>query len=310
MDEVVYRHARIDRAKLRTLAVRSDRRGLLQLAGHGAALAGTAWLLGHAVGSWWVVPAVVLHGVLLTFLFAPLHEAVHRTAFRSRRLNDAVGWICGAVLVLPPDYFRHFHFAHHRHTQDPVRDPELASPKPVTLGGWLLHVSGLPYWRAQVGGLMRRALGRTPEAFLPPRAAARVVREARLLLVIYAGIAAAAVATGSAAPLTYWIVPALVGQPFLRLFLLAEHTGCPLSADMLANTRTTLTTGIVRFFTWNMPFHAEHHAFPALPFHALPAAHREIRPDLKVVAPGYLAVNRDILRAIGAKAYSADATPS
>ncbi|WP_119458437.1 fatty acid desaturase family protein [Rhodospirillaceae bacterium SYSU D60014] len=310
MDEVVYHQARIDRAKLRALAVRSDRRGLLQLAGHGAALAGTACLLGYALGSWWVVPAIVLHGIVLTFLFAPLHEAVHRTAFGSRWLNDAVAWVCGALLVLPPDYFRYFHFAHHRHTQDPARDPELASPKPATFGGWLLHVSGLPFWRAQVGGLIRRALGRTPEPFLPPRAAARVVREARLLLAIYAGIATVAAVSGSTAPLIYWIVPALVGQPFLRLFLLAEHTGCPLSADMLANTRTTLTTGIVRFFTWNMPFHAEHHAFPALPFHALPAAHREVRLDLKVIAPGYLAVNREILRAIGASAYSADATPS
>jgi fatty acid desaturase len=310
MDEVVYHQARIDRAKLRALAVRSDRRGLLQLAGHGAALAGTACLLGYALGSWWAVPAIVLHGIVLTFLFAPLHEAVHRTAFGSRWLNDAVAWVCGALLALPPDYFRYFHFAHHRHTQDPAHDPELASPKPTTFGGWLLHVSGLPYWRAQVGGLIRRALGRTPEPFLPPRAAARVVREARLLLAIYAGIAAVAAVSGSTAPLIYWIIPALAGQPFLRLFLLAEHTGCPLSADMLANTRTTLTTGIVRFFTWNMPFHAEHHAFPALPFHALPAAHREVRLDLKVIAPGYLAVNRDILRAIGARAYSANATPS
>jgi len=68
---------------------------------------------------------------------------------------------------------------------------------------------------------------------------------------------------------------------------------------MLANTRTTLTNAIVRFFAWNMPFHAEHHAYPSVPFHALPAVHRELRRDLKVVAPGYLAVQREILRGLG-----------
>jgi hypothetical protein len=46
-------------------------------------------------------------------------------------------------------------------------------------------------------------------------------------------------AAGSPAPLIYWIVPALLGQPWLRLFLLAEHAGCPQVRDMLANSRTT-----------------------------------------------------------------------
>lgn len=299
MKETTHRPARIDRARLRELSARSDRRGLIQLAGHGAALGATGWLLGQTVGSWWAAPALLLHGAVLTFLFAPLHETVHRTAFRSRWLNDSVAWVCGALLVLPPAYFRAFHFAHHRYTQDPRRDPELATPKPDTLAAWLLHVSGLPYWWAQIGGLLRRALGRTPEPFLPPHLARPAIREARLLLGLYGGIAVVAVATGSAAPLLYWVLPALVGQPFLRLFLLAEHTGCPLSPDMLANTRTTLTNAIVRFFAWNMPFHAEHHAYPSVPFHALPAVHRELRRDLKVVAPGYLAVQREILRGLG-----------
>ena len=68
-----------------------------------------------------------------------------------------------------------------------------------------------------------------------------------------------------------WIVPALLGQPFLRLYLLAEHGRCPLVANMLENTRTTLTNWLVRKLAWNMPYHAEHHAYPGVPFHQLPA---------------------------------------
>jgi fatty acid desaturase len=93
----------------------------------------------------------------------------------------------------------------------------------------------------------------------------------------------------------YWAAPVLIGQPLLRLYLLAEHMGCPLVSDMLRNTRTTLSNAAVRRLAWNMPYHAEHHAFPAVPFHALPAVHRILRDDLVVVAPGYIAVQREIL---------------
>jgi fatty acid desaturase len=297
MDEIVYSHRGVDRARLADLNRRSDSRGLRHLAGHGVLLVATGTLLGLSIGSWWVAPATVAHGVVLIALFAPLHETVHRTAFKSRWLNDGVGWLCGLLLVLPPEYFRFFHFAHHRYTQDPLEDPELSSPKPTTAAQWLVHVSGWNYWRAQVAGLIAHAFGRTPEPFLTaPRAAARIVTEARVVLTIYTLIAAVAAAADSWAPLAYWVLPALAGQPFLRFYLLAEHTLCPLVPDMLANSRTTHSNAIVRFLAWNMPYHAEHHAFPSVPFHALPSLHRDLRADLKVVASGYVAVNREIFQ--------------
>lgn len=307
MDEVVYRHARVDRARLRDLEARSDSAGLLRLAAHGAALLATGWLLARSLGSPWAAPATVLHGAALVFLFAPLHETIHRTAFRSRWLNDAVAWVCGALLVLPPEYFRRFHFAHHRHTQDPARDPELIAPKPASLGAWLLQISGLPFWFGNLRAVIGHAAGRVPEPFIPPRAAGGIVREARLLLALYAAVALVSVLAGSPAALVFWIVPAVAGQPLLRVFLMAEHTLCPLVADMLANTRTTISNPLVRFFAWNMPFHAEHHAFPSVPFHALPALHRVLEPDLAVVASGYLAVQREILCAIARRRTTAAA---
>jgi fatty acid desaturase len=67
--------------------------------------------------------------------------------------------------------------------------------------------------------------------------------------------------------------------------------------DMLKNSRTTTTNWPLRRLAWNMPYHAEHHAYPALPFHALPAAHRALAPRIAVQAPGYIAVHRDIIGA-------------
>jgi fatty acid desaturase len=77
--------------------------------------------------------------------------------------------------------------------------------------------------------------------------------------------------------------------------LLAEHGGCPFVADGLRNTRTTLTLAPLRRLMWNMPFHAEHHLYPSLPFHALGRAHRQLAPALAELSPGYLAVHRRFL---------------
>lgn len=284
-------------AGLRALQERSDARGLRHLAGHGAILLASGYLLSLAQG-WWLLPAALLHGIALVFLFAPLHETVHRTAFKSRWLNDGIAFAIGVLLMLPREYFRAFHFAHHRHTQDAARDPELGTPRPATRGQWLLHVSGFPYWRGQIQGLVMRASGKVGEDFYGNDAQRRkVVAESRLVIAIYAAILIASLVFASDIAWRYWLLPVLLGQPFLRLYLLAEHWGCPLSPadapiDMLARSRTTYTNGVVRFLAWNMPYHAEHHAYPALPFHALPRANQLLAGELGTTALGYAALTR------------------
>src|SRR5215475_9569688 len=127
----------IDRERLRLWSQRSDAPGLSHLAGHLIALAATGFLVWLARGTFWIWPAMWAHGVVLIFLFTPLHECIHRTAFKTRALNEVIAFVIGVLIVLPREYFRAFHFAHHRFTQDPARDPELARPKPVNLRQWL-----------------------------------------------------------------------------------------------------------------------------------------------------------------------------
>lgn len=291
------------RDRLRALsAKRSDTAGLRQLSLHAALLAATAATVLASRGTPWLVPAALAHGIVLSFLFCALHESVHRSAFRSRRLNDAVAWVCGALLLMAPTWFRHFHMAHHRWTQDPQRDPELASPKPASLGGWLWHVSGLPVWGSLAATLIRLAADRADAPYLPARDRDRAVREARILLALYAGVALVSLATQNWLAVLLWVGPALAGQPALRLFLLAEHTGRPLAADMFANTRTTLTNRAMRRLCWNMNLHTEHHAYPSVPFWALPEVHGLVRERLQDPAPGYAAANRTILGGVRAAA--------
>lgn len=95
-----------------------------------------------------------------------------------------------------------------------------------------------------------------------------------------------------------WLVPMVLTQPLLRLYLLAEHGRCPFVANMLENTRTTYTTRLMRWLAWNMPYHIEHHSAPNVPFHRLPDLHRHMRPHLVSTSPGYAAFTRDYVGAL------------
>src|SRR5580700_6501794 len=99
----------LDRAMVRHLSRRSDARGLAQLGAHAVLLCATGCAVWASRESLWIAPAMVLHGTVLSFLFSPLHESIHRTAFASRWISDSVAWLCGVLLVLPPEYFRLFH---------------------------------------------------------------------------------------------------------------------------------------------------------------------------------------------------------
>jgi fatty acid desaturase len=278
------------------LTGRADWPGILRLAVHFGAILLLAGLIMAKVAYW---PFLMLPlGVLIVFLFAPLHESIHETAFRSPALNRLVANCAGFLIVLPPTWFRYFHFAHHRHTHDPTHDPELMSRKPETLREYLVYLSGWPYWSGMVTFIAANISGRRFDAFVPEKGRSKVVAEARCFVALYAFLGLGSLVFGATALLWAWVVPVLVGQPFLRAFLLAEHARCPHVASMLENTRTTFTTAVVRFFAWNMPYHAEHHAFPAVPFHRLPRFHAIIRKHLQVTERGYVRFHQKFARAL------------
>jgi fatty acid desaturase len=288
----------LDRATVLALSRPSDAAGLRQLAIHLALIAATATLVTVSRGSWALWPAMLVHGVALSYLFCPLHEGVHRTAFATRWLNDVVAAVAGAVIGLPAGFYRIFHYAHHRYTQDPAHDPELAVAKPTSWPGYLYVMSGASWWINRVGIGLRHALtGRVPEAVVPAARHRTVVREARLVWGLYLAIAVVSLALGRTEALIYWAVPLLLGYPALRFFLLAEHTGCATgNHDMFANTRTTYTNRAMRLLAWDMPFHCEHHSYPSVPFHALHKVNPLIRARIVNASPGYLAFHWNLMR--------------
>ena len=290
--------ALVPRERLRALGQRRDLPGLVFLIGHTLSLVVTGYLLYRSLGSWWVVPAMFLHGVVIVHLFAPFHESTHGTAFRTRWLNQAVAWFTGLVLFLPPTHFTLEHAAHHRYTQDPERDPERI-PEIATVPGYLLYATSIPYFRYAFTNLVHQARGNFTDlerSFIPPRSLPKVQREAQLMWAVYAVLALISLATQSWALVLYWALPRIISEPVMRIIRMSEHGACPLVPDMLRNTRTVITLRTLRWLNWNNAHHAEHHALPGIPFHALPELHKDLGKHLEEVRPGYVATQAHLLR--------------
>lgn len=274
--------------ELRSLSLRSDARGAARFGLHLLLLAAGIWAVSRS-GPWTLLPAMLFLGVVQAALFAPIHETMHMTAFRSRRLNTVAGWLAGCPSLLNWHFYMAFHLAHHRHTQDPDRDPELTTLPPSTLDAYLWRVMALPYWHTRLTVLRdgwRGDLSAYP--YITERAAPKVIRSLRWMSVaMLGGTALSAALVSPWAPLLFWIGPQMLGQPFLRLYLLTEHTLCTMDDNGLTNTRTTVTNWAMRLLMWNMPFHTEHHLYPSIPFHRLPEAHAAIRSRLGFLQDGY-----------------------
>lgn len=276
------------------LTRRSDIKGLHHLVLHVSAIMCFTAPIYLALRLWWL--CVVPLGILLVFLFTLLHETSHNTPFESAWLNLWVGRLCGFILFLPPKWFQYFHFAHHRHTNDPEHDPELASGKPETWGRYLWYLTGLPIWYSHIKTLCYNAFGKTCASYIPQKRRGYIKAESLFMVALYVLVFSMAWTFEAQWVLTCWLLPLLVGQPFLRLYLLAEHGHCPPVSNMFENTRTTYTNRLIRFLAWNMPYHAEHHAYPAVPFHRLPDFHEMTQAHLGSTSPSYQAFHHEYQR--------------
>jgi len=231
-----------------------------------------------------------------------LHEAGHRTAFASAAANEVGVWLGAVMMLQAPSFFREFHWEHHRSTQDPERDPEI-SGAPDLLDGfptnpvtYLFLASGQFLMVGKFGftvvcALLPASIWSAAFPFIRRNRRSRVQWESRLVLALILGSVAFGwiLVPGFGVILLAWPISHLL----LGLYLMAEHTGLPNSGDQLDRTRTVESNALLRWIMWNMPYHSEHHAHPGIPYHALPALHEKLKPNLRHTSPGYFRFHLD-----------------
>ena len=289
--------------ELTALYRRSDVKGIVYFGGWLALTAAAGGLYYLSLGTYWVVPALLLYGAILVFGYAMSHETSHGTAFRSRWLNEGVYWFTSLIYGQEPVFRRYAHAAHHRHTQFRDLDAQMAWHHPLTLWRYVRKISGLD----EVIGfprVVRHALGQIPDsvrAFAPEKQWPRLIWGARIFLGIHvAFIAGFALAHAWWVPFVFFYGPRIVGGPLTNnVFDITQHGEMKEDVhDMRETTRSVRTTWLTNFIYSNMSYHLEHHMYPMVPFHALPALNRRICDELPTPATGFYRTNVQILRAI------------
>ncbi|MEX2479395.1 MAG: fatty acid desaturase [Gammaproteobacteria bacterium] len=305
MNEQFEHRALIEISTLRQLQARRDLPSVVRLTVHLASfvLLCIAVPLVHEQALLAAACAIALAWVW-SGLFAPFHECTHRTAFRTSAANRIGAWLTGVPFMMAPAVYRTFHFEHHRHTQDPDKDPELMNdPRyaawPGDRRGWLIMASGWGLLQLKLRPLFGFAFKPRSEWETFARWAPRIedpaglVRECRIVLALWLVFVVAALFI---IPGGWWLLfAAWFAHVFQVLWIASEHTGLPLEGGILVRTRTVASNPFVRFWLWNMNYHAEHHAWPGIPWHQLPATHALVATELGSFVPGYGALHRNVL---------------
>lgn len=311
MDQNLDSTARLSHEEMKFLMARRDGPGLLRFVVQSTVFVVFEALTIHLATtlpptSWLPYATSFVAALALLTFFASMHEAGHGTAFATPWINRAVTAISAFLMLQAPTFFREFHFEHHRRTSDPLGDPEI-NGAPGILGPWpsnpLLYVAQASGQHLMIGKAMftiscallpGQVLFDRLYPFIRPSLRRRVAWESRAVAILWIGIAGYGLRHVPAFGMLLLAWP--IAHVALSLFVMPEHTGLDTSGTQLHRTRSIRSNALVRWAMWNMPYHAEHHGFPAVPFHAAARLSARIEPDLENRVSGYLTFHAEGLR--------------
>jgi Na(+)-translocating NADH:ubiquinone oxidoreductase F subunit len=293
----------VPRETMRRLLERRDGPALRDTLLWFALLLGTGWATWRLWGSWWAVLPYVVYSVLYASVSdSRWHEFGHGTAFKTDWLNNALYEISSFMIVRESTVWRWSHTRHHSDTIIVGRDPEIAVPRPPNPKAIVATFFCLTVYPEYFKQLVQHCLGRISakeRTFLPESEFGKVIRVARVHAAIYLAVAGLSIGLHSVLPLLLVGFPNLFGTWLTVLYGFTQHAGLAENVlDHRLNCRTVYMNPIHRFLYWNMNYHVEHHMYPLVPYHALPALHEAVKDDCPPPYPSLYAAWREILPAI------------
>lgn len=294
----------ISAGEIRELTQHSDTRGLMAVATSWAMIAASFTLVGLHPRWWTIVIALIVIGGRQLGLSILMHDAAHRSLFRTRRLNLMIGqWLCAAPIWTSLARYREHHLRHHAHTNEPG-DPDLAlvAPFPISRASLarkfardLLGLTGLKRVIAllamDLGVLEYTASVTTKRVARQHRRSAPDVIACGLgnfgpVLLTNLALWSLLRATGHAELYLLWVGAYLSSfSLFLRIRAMAEHactttTKHPSRREpVFFNTRTTRANLLARLTVapHAVNYHLEHHLLPTVPLYSLARMHQLLR---------------------------------
>ena len=106
----------VDRKKLKSLSKRRDLPGLIHFFFYFLSLFISGYLAYITLGTWWTYLFFFIYGTIYAFSVANWHETVHRTAFKTRWINEFFYHISSFMCDFEGFRWRWSHTFHHSKT--------------------------------------------------------------------------------------------------------------------------------------------------------------------------------------------------
>jgi len=281
---------KIDKKILKELSKKSDLEGIKHIVIYFTSLFVCGYMAYYTWGSWWTVLWFFLYGSIYCCADPIWHETGHKTAFKSKLLNEIFYQIGSFMVYKEPTRWRWSHFKHHGHTlstSDPY-DYEIQVLKPTDLLFMLCFVTpfGLLFFLHKLSQLetLKHALGITTLVMkdcIPDKERSKSRWISRIHVAIWLGSIFLSLYLTSWMPVLFILLPYFYGNTLFMLFGIPQHAGLlNNSKDHRLSTRDVYLNPIFSFLYWHMEYHIEHHMFPLIPSHNLKKLHEIVKDQL------------------------------
>ena len=86
----------------------------------------------------------------------------------------------------------------------------------------------------------------------------------------------------------FLVIPRFVGGSAMIAFTMLQHAELAENSPwILESARSFRTNWLARFLYMNMNYHMEHHLYPQVSFHALPALNEAVKDQIPEPDPGF-----------------------
>ena len=304
---------KIDRSIMKELKKRSDWPGWQHMIIFFTLLSVSGVASFYTYGTWWFLIPYFIYCTLWGGSDAIWHECGHRTAFKSRRLNDFFYYIASYMDNFEPIRWRWSHTLHHSYTgstdpHDFESDHQIFA-KPSLFGFILMFIPGsafLTLHKSLYVEIIQHALGVNTKVMreaIPEREQWKCVLSSRIFVAIWVGLIVWSVLAWTLLPILLFLVPKFFATLNI-VWGITQHWGLPENVkDHRLSTRSVKLNPIFSFIYWKMEYHVEHHMFPMVPSYNLPKLRKVIEHELparqtlweayKEIIPGVIKKSKD-----------------
>ncbi len=298
----------IDKKKLKELSRRSDYQGLIHFFFYFLFLFVSGYLAYLTIDSLWSILFFFIYGTIYSFSVSNWHETVHRTAFRTRWINEIFYHISSFMCDFEGFRWRWSHTFHHTYTlqTEGEYDHEIQISRPTELFWFFLNyipLSDLLFPHRLIKfEVLKHAFGKlTPvvKVSAPESQKKKIIWNSRLYVSIWLGVIMLSYFTGSILPIIYIILPTYYGKPLWFAVNVTQHLGAAINKkDHRLSTYSLKINPILSFLYWKMEYHLEHHLFPMVPSYNLSNLQNEIKDQIPQPFNGLFRFYRSVLPSV------------